>query len=52
MNFGKVYCRWKWKSMEREAFAYAECRDVVIVFDTIHGFIYCPYCGRKIKIIK
>ena len=47
------YCKWTWNKESDKAYARVQCKGYDKVnFDMIRLFNYCPYCGRKLDIVK
>lgn len=41
-------CEWKWGI----DYAKVQCKGDKILFDSRRLFTYCPYCGKKIKVVE
>ena len=47
-EYKQEVCEWKWGI----DYAQVQCMGDKILFDSRRLFTYCPYCGKKIKVIK
>ena len=41
-------CEWKW-GIDR---AMVQCKGDYIIFESRRLFSFCPYCGKKIKVVE
>lgn len=46
-TYEQEVCEWKWGI----DYAHVQCRGDKILFGSRRLFDYCPYCGKKIKVI-
>ena len=48
MEYDNDFCEWKW-GMDT---AIVQCKGDRILFGSRRLFSFCPYCGKKIKVVK
>lgn len=47
-EYNNDFC--EWKQEDEEGFSNCRFNYQEIISDEVSGFVYCPYCGKKIKI--
>lgn len=47
-EYDNAFCEWKWGI----DFAQVQCQGDRILFGSRRLFSYCPYCGKKIKVVE
>ena len=47
-EYNNDFCEWKWGIDS----AQVQCMGDRILFDSRRLFSYCPYCGKKIKVVE
>ena len=47
-EYNNDVCEWKWGV----DYAQVQCRGDRILFGSRRLFTYCPYCGKKIKVVE
>lgn len=47
-EYNNDFC--EWKQEDEEGFSNCRFDYQEIISDEVSGFVYCPYCGKKIKI--
>lgn len=47
-EFEKDVCEWRW-GIDR---AMVQCKGDYIIFESRRLFSFCPYCGKKIKVVE
>ena len=46
------FCEWKYTKSVSEGGYFYSCGCIHKRFSDLHDFEYCPYCGKKIKVVK
>lgn len=47
-EYEKDVCEWRW-GIDR---AMVQCKGDYIIFESRRLFSFCPYCGKKIKVVE
>lgn len=47
-EYNNDFC--EWKQEDEEGFSNCRFNYQEIISDEVSGFVYCPYCGKKIKV--
>lgn len=50
-NTSDDVCKWKWEQSHGQWNGNPQCKGDTVLFDSIRLFTYCPYCGKKIKVV-
>lgn len=49
-EYNNDFC--EWKQEDEEGFSNCRFNYQEIISDEVSGFVYCPYCGKKIKVVE
>ena len=49
-EYNNDFC--EWKQEDEEGFSNCRFDYQEIISDEVSGFVYCPYCGKKIKVVE